>query len=58
VREPDPYVHQVALVALEALVQRAEDQEVQHLAAEVLGIPLEPVTADAVSETMTDDPDK
>jgi hypothetical protein len=38
---------------LEALVQRAEDWEVQQLAAETLGIQLEPVTAEAVHEPMT-----
>jgi hypothetical protein len=51
--DPAPDVLQSAVAALEALVQRAEDWEVQQLAAETLGIQLEPVTAEAVHEPMT-----
>jgi len=53
VEDSDPDVLQSAVAALEALVQRAEDREVQQLAAETLGIQLEPVTAEAVPEPMT-----
>jgi HEAT repeat protein len=53
VEDPDPDVLQSAVAALEVLVQRAEDREVQQLAAETIGIVLESVTAEAVHEPMT-----
>src|SRR5262249_54504671 len=53
---PDPDVLQSAVAALETLVQRAEDREVQQLAAETLGIQLDPVTAEAASEPLLEDP--
>jgi len=53
---PQLAVLQSAVAALEALVQRAEDWEVQQLAAETLGIQLDPVTAEAVSEQLIEDP--
>ena len=58
VEDPDPDVLQSAVAALEALVQRAEDREVQQLAAETLGIQLDPVTDEAVSEPLIEDPDE
>jgi hypothetical protein len=51
--DPKVEVLESAVAALEALVQRAEDREVQQLAAEALGLQLEPVTAEAVPEPMT-----
>jgi len=56
VEDPDPDVLQSTVAALEALVQRAEDREIQQLAAETLGIQLDPVTAEAVSEPLIEDP--
>jgi hypothetical protein len=56
VEDPDPHLLQSAVAALEALVQRAEDREVQQLAAETLGLQLEPVTAEAVPEPLIEDP--
>jgi len=51
--DPDADLLQIAVAALEALGQRAEDREIPQLAAETLEIQLEPVTDEAVSEPMT-----
>jgi len=58
VEDPRPEVEVLksTVAALEALVQRTEDREVQQLAAETLGIVLEPFTAEGVSEPTTEVP--
>jgi HEAT repeats len=55
VHDANPGVQQRAMAALEVLVQRAEDLEIQQLAADALGIVLNPIAAEAISETLTED---